>query len=69
MIFLSVFLTACAGNSAKIRETVAGRAETEPGMYYGSFEPYSGLYELGAAVSGSEMIGKLSGEILIEAVE
>lgn len=47
MIFLSVFLTACAGNSAKIRETVAGRAETEPGMYYGSFGPYSGLYELG----------------------
>lgn len=38
-------------------------------MYYGSFGPYSGLYELGTAVSGSEAIVKLSGEILIEAAE
>lgn len=163
MIFLSVFLTACAGNSPDITETFAGRTETGPGvetvkretkkeeaevenlkirvsgsdgvivfelndstaarslyeqlplavqvdnyggnekifyppkkletedtpltdggeagglayfapwddvvMYYGSFGPYSGLYELGTAVSGSEVIGKLSGEILIEAAE
>lgn len=38
-------------------------------MYYGSFGPYSGLYELGKAVFDSAAIGKLSGEILIEAAE
>lgn len=164
MIFLSVFLAACTGNTADVMETFAGRAETGPEaetderatgkeegakvenlkirvsgndqvavfelndsraarslyeqlpltvqvenyggnekifyppqkletedthltdggeagglayfapwndvvMYYGSFGPYSGLYELGAAVSGSEVIEKLSGEILIETVE
>lgn len=35
-------------------------------MYYGNYGPYSGLYELGTAVSGSEWIKELSGEILIE---
>ena len=38
-------------------------------MYYGDFGPYSGLYELGKAVSGSEAIGELSGEVFVEAVE
>lgn len=37
-------------------------------MYYGNFGPYSGLYDLGTAVSGSEWIGTLSGEIVIETV-
>lgn len=36
-------------------------------MYYGNFGPYSGLYDLGTAVSGSEWIPELSGEILISA--
>lgn len=36
-------------------------------MYYGNFGPYSGLYDLGTAVSGSEWIQELSGEILISA--
>lgn len=35
-------------------------------MYYDSFGPYSGLHDLGTAVSGSEWIEELSGEILIE---
>ena len=35
-------------------------------MYYGSYGPYSGLYDLGTAVSGSEWIETLSGELLIE---
>lgn len=38
-------------------------------MYYDSFGPYSGLYDLGAAVSGGEWIKELSGEILIEPAE
>lgn len=37
-------------------------------MYYDSFDPYSGLYDLGTAVSGSEWIRGLSDEILIEPV-
>ena len=36
-------------------------------MYYGDFGSYSGLYDLGSAVSGSEWIQELSGEILISA--
>lgn len=36
-------------------------------MYYDSFGPYNGLYDLGTVVSGSEWIEELSGEILIEA--
>lgn len=36
-------------------------------MFYGKYGPYSGLYELGTAVSGSEWIQELSGEILISA--
>lgn len=36
-------------------------------MYYGDFGPYSGLYDLGRAVTGSEWIRNLSGEILIVA--
>ncbi len=36
-------------------------------MYYGSFGPYSGLYDLGEAVSGGEEIRELAGEVLIEA--
>lgn len=35
-------------------------------MYYDSFGPYSGLYDMGTAVSGGEWIEALSGEILIE---
>lgn len=35
-------------------------------LYYGTYGPYSGLYDLGTAVSGSEWIGTLSGEIVIE---
>lgn len=38
-------------------------------MYYGTYGPYSGLYDLGTAVSGSEWIGTLSGEIVIETAE
>ncbi len=38
-------------------------------MYYGDFGSYSELYELGKAVSGSEAIGELSGEVFVEAVE
>lgn len=38
-------------------------------MYYDSFGPYSGLYDLGTAVSGGEWIEQLSGEILIEPAE
>lgn len=38
-------------------------------MYYDSFGPYSGLYDLGAAVSGGEWIEELSGEVLIELAE
>ena len=38
-------------------------------MYYEAYGPYSGLYDLGTAVSGSEWIRALSGEILIEAAE
>lgn len=38
-------------------------------MYYGEFGPYSGLYDLGTAVSGSEWIETLSGEIVIEPAE
>lgn len=38
-------------------------------LYYGNFGPYSGLYDLGTAVSGSEWIGALSGEIVIETAE
>lgn len=34
-------------------------------MYYGNFGPYSGLYELGTATSGSQWIRELSGELLI----
>lgn len=36
-------------------------------LYYGDFGPYSGLYDLGTAITGSEWIPDLSGEILIEA--
>lgn len=36
-------------------------------LYYGDFGPYSGLYDLGTAITGSEWIPGLSGEILIEA--
>lgn len=35
-------------------------------LYYGSFGPYSGLYDLGTAISGSEWIEELTGEITIE---
>lgn len=38
-------------------------------MYYGEFGSYSGLYDLGTAVSGSEWIRELSGEILISTGE
>lgn len=38
-------------------------------MYYDSFGPYSGLYDLGTAISGGEWIDQLSGEILIERAE
>ena len=35
-------------------------------LYYGSFGPYSSLYDLGTAISGSEWIEELTGEITIE---
>lgn len=38
-------------------------------MYYGDFGPYSGLYDLGAALSGAEWIEALSGEITMKAAE
>lgn len=38
-------------------------------MYYRDFGSYSGLYELGQAVSGKEDIEKLSGNITITKVE
>lgn len=38
-------------------------------MYYGDFSSYSGLYDLGTAISGREWIEELSGEIVIEGVK
>lgn len=38
-------------------------------MFYGSYQPNASLYELGNAVSGSEFIEAISGEIEISAVE
>ena len=38
-------------------------------MYYGDYGPYSGLYDLGTAISGGEWIEALSGEIVIEPAE
>lgn len=38
-------------------------------MYYGSYGPYNGLYELGTAVSGSEFIETMSGTVQIEKAE
>lgn len=38
-------------------------------MFYDSFTSASGLYELGVAVSGTDQIGNLSGEITIEKLE
>ena len=37
-------------------------------MYYGSFGRYSGLYDLGIAVSGGEHIKELKGEISVTRV-
>lgn len=36
-------------------------------MFYGSFGANGSLYALGEAVSGGELIGRLSGSITIEA--
>ncbi len=64
MLLLAAFVTGCGAG---------GLAYFAPWgnvvMYYGDFGPYSGLYELGKAASGSEAIGELSGEIFVEAVE
>ena len=64
MLLLAAFVT---GGGA------GGLAYFEPWgnvvMYYGDFGSYSELYELGKAVSGSEAIGELSGEVFVEAVE
>ena len=38
-------------------------------MYYGNAPRYSGLYVMGKAVKGAGQIGKLSGQIKIEAVK
>ena len=38
-------------------------------MYDGPYGPYSGLYDLGTAVSGSGWIPDLSGENVIETAE
>lgn len=35
-------------------------------MFYDSFSANSSLYELGEAVEGSELIGRLSGQIAVE---
>nr|WP_164516893.1 cyclophilin-like fold protein [Clostridium transplantifaecale] len=35
-------------------------------MYYGSYGPYNGLYELGTAISGSEFIETMSGTLQIQ---
>ena len=38
-------------------------------IFYDSFTSASGLYELGVAISGTDQIGNLSGEITIEKLE
>lgn len=38
-------------------------------MYYDSYGPYNGLYELGTAISGSEFIETMSGTLQIEKAE
>ena len=37
-------------------------------MFYGSFRENSSLYALGTAITGTEMIENLSGEIMIEQI-
>lgn len=38
-------------------------------LFYGSYQPNSALYALGRAISGSEYISEISGEIIIAPVE
>ena len=37
-------------------------------MFYGSFSPNAALYELGQAVSGGDLIGRISGTITVTAI-